>query len=280
LVTFSAEVDAQMVELVVHCKVQWGVSGFSASRQNLLLRTDKLPLLTPPLVIPVVLGGLFPVHVGHHQIFHFEVSRLLHISPLRIERIAFATQRVPIRLHASGKGRWALNVFMKLPFGLLLLIFHCLYSLDLLFSIVNDYNHIIWTRLIGLHNLLWVSFFPLNILLVRPPLDRGRKVLLILWSSDTAEHFPLSVHICIFKITLRSLFFKRRILFRNDGVRVLLQLFCYRGPLLRKVFIIIILQRRNGEHGSLRLLSIYQHKLALLLNDPGLFTDAHLLPEL
>ena len=243
-------------------------------------------LLLTTLSISVILRGLFPVHMGHHQIFHFEVSRhFLHLSSLRIEWITFAIHWVFILIDTSGKGWWALNVFMKLRFLLLLFIFHCLYSLNLLFPIVNDYNHI-RTRLIGLEDFLRVSFFALNIQLIRSPFNRWRKVLvLILWSSHTAKHFPMSVHMVI----LWSLFFKCWIFFRNNRVLVILKLFCYWGPFLRWVFTIIF-EFRNGKHGSIRLLfgrllSIYLNqldhcKLTILLNDPWLFTDAHLLSEL
>ena len=143
-ISFPAKVDAQMVELVVHCEVQRSVSGFTASCQHLLFRTDKLPLAS--LSISVILRGLLPVHIGHHQILHSELPRLLHLSPLRVERIAFvvllARQRVSILLDTLRTGWRALNVLVQLRPSLLLLVFHRLNPLHLLFPIVNDYNHI------------------------------------------------------------------------------------------------------------------------------------------
>lgn len=168
VVLSSAEVDAQMVELVVDSKIQRSVSRFSTSGKHLLFRTYKLPLATTS--VSMILRGLLPVHCGHLQIFHFEVSRLLRISFLRV-RVTFAIQGISILLANPRKGWRALNILVKLRFLLLLLIFHCLYSLDLLFPVVNDDDHL-RARLIRLHDFLRISFFALNTQLIRSSFDR------------------------------------------------------------------------------------------------------------
>ena len=137
-VTFSAKINTQMIKLIVHSEIQTSIPGLPASVANLLLRADELSLAA--FSISVVLRSLFSIHVGYHQIFHLEVSRLLHLF-VRIEGTTLANLRILVLIVDFCKRRRPLNIFLKLLL-LLVFVFHGLDALDFLFSIVNDHNHI------------------------------------------------------------------------------------------------------------------------------------------